>query len=96
MTDIIVMQGTAGTVHVADVDSIEEIYDLPAYTASPLQCGIVDPVDEDELFATSVDPHRQRVLEQISLGGIFPCTVQEHHRNLRREGHPPRPTKLHK
>lgn len=95
MTDIIVLQGPTGTVHVADIGEIEEIFDLPAYETER-QANPIDPVDSEATFCAMFDPRRQKVLEEISLGGVFPVTVQQHHRDLRREGHPSRPTKQHK
>ncbi len=96
MTDIIVVQGPCGTVHAVDVDSIEEIFDLPAYRPDLQQHGAVDPFDEDELFACNFDPHRVQVLKLISEGGLATVTVREYHRGSRHDGHPTRPTKWHK
>lgn len=96
MTNIIVVQGPTGTVHVADIEEVEETFDLPAYQDGPHAAPVHDPVEEDAVYGTSFDPHRQQVLEEISLGGISPCTVREHRRELRADGHPAHPTKWHK
>lgn len=96
MANIIVVQGPSGVAHVAELGEIEEIFDLPAYQADPRLTVVNDPIEEDAIYGVGFDPHRQRVLDEISLGGIFPCTVREHHRELRTDGHPARPTKWHK
>ena len=96
MTDIIVLQGPTGTAHVVDIENFGEAWDLPTYETSPQLTELTDPTDEESIFSTSVDPRRQKVLEEISLGGINPVTVREHHRELRHEGRPAHPTKWHK
>lgn len=96
MSDIIVLQGPTGTVHVADIGEIEEIFDLPAYRVDPNLNVVNNPVEEDAIYGTSYDPHRQ-----ITLRGLFEgrdwWPSERHGTFQRRLGRPPaHPTKQHK